>query len=131
MRKNVKKHIFRSKKISSKCKCILFSFIGIHQLKLMRIHPDPKPCLKGEPCSTVYRYKRLDAVHKFLGIDNISLSSSSNQAFWSSRSTVLPSDRDCPKGLILVQVKPAADEKGRKHFDYFIHFQGWNSSWDR
>lgn len=28
-------------------------------------------------------------------------------------------------------MKPATDEKGKKHFDYFIHFQGWNSSWDR
>ncbi len=55
----------------------MYTCIRIHQLKLMRVHPDPKSCLKGEPCGTVY--KRLDTVHnKFLGIGNISLSSGSS-----------------------------------------------------
>jgi male-specific lethal 3 len=31
----------------------------------------------------------------------------------------------------IISVKAATDEKGRKQFEYFIHFQGWNSSWDR
>ncbi|XP_023333669.1 male-specific lethal 3 homolog [Eurytemora carolleeae] len=27
--------------------------------------------------------------------------------------------------------KGSPDEKNRRGFDYFVHFQGWNSSWDR
>ena len=31
----------------------------------------------------------------------------------------------------ILEVQTNCDEKGRKQNEYLIHFQGWNSSWDR
>jgi len=31
----------------------------------------------------------------------------------------------------ILEVQTNLDEKGRKQNEYLIHFQGWNSSWDR
>lgn len=31
----------------------------------------------------------------------------------------------------VLEVKQGKDERGRKTVEYLIHFQGWNSSWDR